>query len=170
MFPHRIINWKQAIVLTVEHKVDVLETYEAFVPSPSIIVQLPAVLRLKREVNTTKRGLKFSRTNVFSRDGFRCCYCVDQERRDPKELTYDHVLPKSRGGKTVWENIVSSCKPCNRKKGKKTPDEAGFKMHFKPYRPKVLPMSQPFLIAADGIPELWKPYLDAFEQMQRRAG
>jgi len=172
MHPHRITTWQEAICMLVcskcgtprcaRHsagiKVDVLEEYEATVSSPSITLCIPAVVRLKREVSPVKKGVKFSRINILTRDGFRCTYC--NEKKLPKELTYDHVFPSSRGGKTVWENIISACYKCNRRKGNRTPEEAGMKMHFKPHRPKVLPMTQPFLMNANDLPSIWLPYLE----------
>ena len=91
-----------------------------------------------------------------------CCYCGQKFK--PKHLTYDHVLPRSRGGKTDWEGIVSACKPCNRRKGNKTPAEARMHMHFKPYRPTSLPDSPPLLIEMNGAPKVWLPYIEAFAQ------
>jgi len=104
-----------------------------------------------------KNGVKFSRINVLTRDGMRCCYCG--ERKRPRDLNYDHVLPRSRGGKTVWINIVTSCMPCNRRKGSKTPQEAGLKMHFKPYAPSSLTHHEPLLFLLEKAPPEWLPYL-----------
>lgn len=157
IMPHRICYWQESICLLYSGKIDVLENYEAKVSSPSITFNVPAVVRLKREVSSVKKGVKFSRSNILTRDHFKCCYCGLKFL--PSKLNYDHVLPSSKGGKTDWLNIVASCFPCNKKKGNKTPEQAGMKMHFKPYRPKVLPMTQPFLLLAKDIPDIWKPYL-----------
>jgi|SRR5271166_3113857 len=172
MNPHRVVTWQSAICMLVcskcgtpqctKHsagiKVDVLEEYEATVSSPSITLSIPAVVRLKRAVSHLKKNVKFSRINILTRDGFRCCYC--NEKKIAKELNYDHVVPSSKGGKTVWENIVTSCYPCNKRKGNRTPEQAGMKMHYKPHRPNVLPMTQPFLISTRSIPDIWLPYLN----------
>src|SRR5258708_40117906 len=114
MAPHSIATWQAAIVLLVTEKAEAIENYEATVSSPSVTFYVPAVMRLKKEISHTKRGLKFSRANIYQRDGYRCCYCG--EKKTARELTYDHVIPRSKGGLTIWTNIVSSDKACNRKK------------------------------------------------------
>jgi len=158
MSPHSIATWQQAICLLVTSKIDVLEEYEAEVSSPSVTIRVPAVARLRKPMGLHKKGVKFSRLNVLTRDSFRCCYCG--KRKGPRELNYDHVVPRCKGGKTVWENIVTSCYPCNTRKGQRAPKEAGMRMHFQPHRPRVLPMTQPMLVSMDAIPDAWKPYLE----------
>jgi hypothetical protein len=158
--PHRVTSWKKAVCMQLKDKIDVLEEYDVHVPTLGVRITIPAVVSLKRNVPFIKIGASFSRINVFTRDKFRCCYC--NKRKTAKHLNYDHVLPQSRGGKTVWENIVTSCYDCNKKKGNRTPDEAGMKMHFKPYRPKVLPLT-PFFFESS-VPDIWKPYLGAVLQ------
>lgn len=155
--PHRIARWEEAIVYMFDGTADVLETYDATVSSPSVTIEVPAVMRLRKEIRANKNAIKFSRVNVLSRDGFRCCYCG--ERKKPRELTYDHVVPRCRGGKTIFRNIVSACRGCNSRKGRRTPAEAGMKMHFKPFVPKVLPISMPLLLDVASMPERWLPYV-----------
>jgi 5-methylcytosine-specific restriction endonuclease McrA len=159
MSPHSIATWQQAICLLVTGKVDVLEEYEAEVSSPSVTIRIPAVARLRKALDTHKKGVKFSRVNVLTRDGFRCCYCG--QKKSARELNYDHVVPRHKGGRTVWENIVSACFSCNSRKGNRTPEQAGMRMHFRPYRPRALPMTQPLLVSVDTMPQQWAPYLDA---------
>src|SRR5262245_12993684 len=114
MMPHKIISWQDAITMMFLDKVEVLEAYNEEIASPSLTIPMPAVVRLKRVASSMKRGVKFSRINVYTRDGFRCQYCGQKKRTD--ELNYDHVLPRVQGGKTVWENIVTACYPCNNRK------------------------------------------------------
>jgi len=111
MAPHQVISWQAAVTLSYLGKVDVLETYEDEIRSPNMTIRAPAVVRLKRHAYLPKRGVKFSRTNVFVRDEFRCQYCG--VAKDGEHLTYDHVVPRVQGGRTVWENIVASCRDCN---------------------------------------------------------
>lgn len=160
--PHGISTWQNAIVLLFTEKADVIENYEATVSSPSLTLQIPAVMRLRKEVAMYKKGVKFSRINVLTRDGFRCCYCGLPKQA--RELNYDHVVPRQHGGKTTWENIVSSCKPCNARKRNRTPQQAGMRMHFQPHRPRTLPMTLPLLVDASKVPEVWRPYLGALAQ------
>lgn len=160
--PHSLISWQQAICLLVTNKVDVLDEYEAKVSSPSVTLSVPAVVRLRKDVGSSAKSIKFSRANVLRRDKYICCYCG--KKKKPRELEFDHVVPRSRwtGPKhkiTWWENIVSACRPCNRLKDDRTPHEAGLRMHYKPVVPAHLPMTQPILMDVDRMPPQWAPYL-----------
>lgn len=163
MAPHKIIPWQTAVVMSYLGKVEVLEEYDEIVTSPSLVVKTPAVVRLKRAASGgssratsgTKRPVKFSRANVFARDGFSCQYCGVKKR--PRELNYDHVVPRAQGGKTVWENIVTSCYDCNGKKRGRTPEQAGMKLLRQPVRPKTVSTS-PVPMREGSVPTAWVPY------------
>lgn len=155
MAPHKVISWQTAVTLSVLGKVDVLEEYDETIRSPSITLRAPAVVRLKRPLSAMKRVVKFSRVNVFARDGWRCQYCGD--KKAPRDLNYDHVVPRVLGGRTVWENIVTSCYACNGKKKGRTPEQAGMKLLKAPSKPKWLPMET--MPKTHGpIPAAWSPY------------
>lgn len=156
MSVHHIATWQDAITHVYLDKVDVLEIYDATVSSPSKTFDIPAVVRLKRAVSAVKKGIKFSRINVFTRDGFKCQYCGT--KKGFKELNYDHVLPRVQGGKTEWTNIVTSCFTCNTKKDSRTPEQARMPLLSKPHKPSTLPMSPPVIFGRE-IPDEWKPYL-----------
>ncbi len=158
MMPQKIISWQDAVTMMFLNKVDVLEAYDEEIASPSLTVRMPAVVRLKRALGSTKRGVKFSRVNVFTRDNFRCQYCGD--KKNMKELNYDHVVPRMQGGKTVWENIVTACYPCNNKKRGRTPEQAGMALLSKPHKPKVLPHA-PLMFDTTKIPAAWSGYVAA---------
>lgn len=158
MSPHRVVPWETAVCLFYMDKVEVLEEYDEVVRSPSIELRVPAVVRLKRGISNHKKGVKFSRVNVMTRDHFCCQYCG--AKHTMKDLNYDHVVPRKLGGRTVWENIVTSCYPCNDKKAGRTPQQAGMKLIKQPVRPKVLPLSAPS-IPRGNIPEVWAFYLTA---------
>ena len=167
MVPHKIVPWQTAVTLLFLEKVEVLEEYDEAIASPSITLRCPAVVRLKRPLDGVKRGVKFSRINVFTRDGFRCQYCG--EKKPMRELNYDHVVPRVRGGKTTWENIVTSCYACNDKKGNRTPEQAGMKLLRKPFKPKSLPMS--FLAIDKGsMPEVWSGYCARHAAVEDKSG
>ena len=154
--PLRIINWKKAITLLLLGKVEVLEEYSREIRSVSFTIKLPSVVRLLRMVKRPKSPVKFSRQNIYARDRYRCQYCG---RKFPsEELTYDHVIPRSRGGKTEWENIVTCCVDCNRRKGGKTPDEAGMKLIKKPVKPTWIPALR-ISIGIREVPKSWLDYL-----------
>jgi 5-methylcytosine-specific restriction endonuclease McrA len=159
MAPHKVISWQAAITLSVLGKVDVLEEYDEAIRSPSLTMRAPAVVRLRRPLGAVKRQVKFSRVNVFARDGFRCQYCG--VKRTPHELNYDHVVPRVQGGKTEWENIVTACYECNGKKRGRTPEQAGMTLRRPPVKPKWLPMTTPLGRDPSQIPEVWSPYCDA---------
>src|SRR5690554_2509484 len=122
-FPVQIIDWKKAMILFFTQRAEVVDFHEDIeIRSTSASFKLPKVLRLFQKVNQAagfKSGVKFNRGNVFYRDKFTCQYCLQKFKE--VELTLDHVMPKSRGGKTSWDNIVTSCHPCNNKKADKTP-------------------------------------------------
>ena len=115
--PLSVISWQQAVKLQTLDRVDVIEEYDDWeVHSPSITMRVPAVI-VTREFMKYKKTVRFSRRGVYLRDLYTCQYCEDSF--NDKDLTMDHVVPRSKGGKTNWENIVTACKPCNLRKGNK---------------------------------------------------
>ncbi|MFO7786007.1 MAG: HNH endonuclease [Thermodesulfobacteriota bacterium] len=154
--PLKVIDWRKAITLLCLGKVEVIEEYGRDIRSVSVTIRLPSVVRLLRLVKRPKSPVRFSRRNIYARDRHRCQYCG---RRFPTEdLTYDHVLPRSRGGRTEWKNIVTCCVTCNRKKGGKTPEEAGMRLVRKPSRPTWVPAVR-LTLGVKQIPSTWRDYL-----------
>jgi len=154
-FPHRIVSWEAAVTLVYLGKVDVLVSYSDEIRSPSTSIKVPAVLRLKKKTAATKRGVKFSRMNVYVRDDFACQYCG--VKQSMSALTYDHVIPRAQGGRTEWENIVTACNLCNARKGNRTPDQAGMFPLRDPTRPISLPLVPPRIDVANA-PAEWRDY------------
>ena len=109
-----------------------------WVHTVSFEIEVPRVVRLLAYDRVPKRNVRFNRRNVFARDGHACQYCGDN--LPPHQLSFDHVVPRSRGGKTTWENIVSCCMNCNSKKGGRTPQEARMKLISKPSKPRHSPL------------------------------
>jgi 5-methylcytosine-specific restriction endonuclease McrA len=95
---------------------------------------MPKIIRLNHYINLPYRRLNLSKTNIFKRDGHMCIY---EDCGSTENLTLDHLLPKSRGGKNTWENLVTCCKKCNCKKDNRTPSEAGMKLRHKPFIPTL---------------------------------
>jgi 5-methylcytosine-specific restriction endonuclease McrA len=166
MTAHRWAPWQAVIGALTDRKVEVLEEYdEVIYPEASAVPlripgwtgRMPAVVRLVKPVSTFKKGVKFSRINVMTRDNFMCQYCG--VRKAMAELNYDHVVPRVQGGKTVWENIVTTCYPCNDRKGGRTPEQAGMKLRKQPFVPKTLPMTQPMTVMRS-VPDIVRPYLE----------
>ncbi|MCK6510265.1 HNH endonuclease [Myxococcota bacterium] len=131
--PLSVIPWQRALALFFMGKVEVVEEYDHPVRSISLTMSMPSVVRLLKYVKRRYFGLRFSRQNIYARDGYQCQYCTDYFSED--ELSFDHVIPRSRGGKTCWENIVSCCVSCNRRKGNRTPEEAGMRLLARPNKP-----------------------------------
>jgi 5-methylcytosine-specific restriction endonuclease McrA len=163
---HDTMSWKASIVLVVDQKVDVLETHDGTITTagnryefrPPLVLEVPAVVRLRKMDRMYRDGVKFSRSNVYSRDRCRCCYCGRTFR--PEYLNYDHVLPRSRGGKTDFRNIVTTCFPCNTRKDNRTPEEAGMKMLYQPHQPTSLSGARPMRLDLERVPTCWLPYID----------
>ncbi len=166
MTPHRVISWQRAIVLFYLGKVEVLEEYDEAIAAPSITIRTPAVVRLTKGSVSKKHKVRFSRINVFTRDGFRCQYCG--EKKAMTALNYDHVVPRARGGKTAWENIVTSCYACNDRKGSRTLAEAGMKPLRQPFKPASLPFA-PMLTLEREVPPMWRNYA-SFDDENRLHG
>ena len=159
--PHTIISWQRAIVLVILGKAEVVDEYDDVVRSCTVTMRTPSVARLVRGSVSHRHVVRFSRLNVFTRDGFRCQYCG--ERKTMRELNYDHVLPRVRGGKTTWSNIVTSCYACNDRKGSRTPEEAGMKLLRKPFKPTSLPMAPSFRVERGDVPTAWQPFCPAVD-------
>ena len=120
-------------------------------------VRVPSVLLLRRYDRMLLREMKFNRQNLFERDGYRCQYCGNSFAA--KELNMDHVVPRDRGGKTSWENVVTSCIRCNSRKGNRDPNEAGMYLLREPVRPR----QRPFVSFLYGRPieDSWRHFIQA---------
>ena len=153
--PIKILRWQDAIKMRYEGTADVIAEYEDAVSSPSVCWQVPAVIRLRRMPRANRR-VKFSRANVYQRDGWICQYCG--ERKPERELSFDHVVPRAAGGRTEWDNIVTACRPCNTLKASKTCDESGMWPRRPPRRPLSLPMTGPHIEPVTA-PEEWRAFL-----------
>jgi 5-methylcytosine-specific restriction endonuclease McrA len=154
--PLQVIGWQRAITLLALDKVDVVEEYDAEIRAVSLVVPVPAVVRLRKAFRRFAKPVKFSRVNIYARDGYRCQYCG--QTCTISELTYDHVVPRSRGGRTCWENIVSACYACNRRKANRTPAEAGMKLLSVPARPTWMP-SVAIRVSTRSVPDAWRDYV-----------
>ena len=154
--PLSVVSWKKAITLVLLGKAEMIEKQDRPVRSATRSFALPSVLRLFSRVHVPRRAVQFSRINVYRRDGFRCQYCGT--KLAVSRLTFDHVVPRSRGGQTSWDNIVTSCEPCNRLKGDRTPVEAEMPLLNQPREPRWWPFSLSSWDAHEH-PEGWHPYM-----------
>ncbi|MEM7177539.1 MAG: HNH endonuclease [Pseudomonadota bacterium] len=128
-FPLSLWPWQEAVKATFLDRVSIVAEYEVEVHSPSIAMKLPSVVVLRDYVKPA-RYPAFTRFNLFLRDGFTCQYCGATG-----EMTFDHVIPRSRGGRTTWENVVASCSKCNLRKANMTVRQAGMSLSRPPRRP-----------------------------------
>ena len=153
--PLKVISWQRAVSLFFTGKVEVVEEYDHKIRSVSLIIKAPAVVRLLRFVRIGRKSPPLCRSNILARDNFQCQYCAKD--LTAREATLDHVVPRSQGGITSWDNIVCCCTACNRKKGGRTPVEARMALLKRPIKPDWLPVLN---IRFHGkIPISWRIFL-----------
>jgi 5-methylcytosine-specific restriction endonuclease McrA len=149
--PLSVVSARRALCLVLGDKADVIEADDAIVNSERLSMQAPLVIRLRYVVKVPyHRNTALSRRAVFARDNHRCGYCGGHAD------SIDHVMPRSRGGRNVWENVIAACKPCNLRKRDRTPEEAGMRLAQQPRAPRELSW---IVFAVPRVPEEWKPYL-----------
>jgi 5-methylcytosine-specific restriction endonuclease McrA len=154
--PLQFCSAKRAIIMIFNERAESIESDGYLIRSPTTIFKLPAVIRVLNMVKRSKRrDISFSKKNILRRDNFTCQYCGATDN----SLTVDHVLPKSRGGKSNWINVVVACKLCNLKKGNRTPLEKGMRLLSKPSKPSSF---WPFFNIPSGPIshlKIWEKYL-----------
>lgn len=131
-FPLSLWNWQDAVKAVFLDRVNVISEYDRAIASPTFEMRLPSVISLKKYVPLNRRPA-FTRFNVFLRDRFLCQYCAGSF--PVAELTFDHLIPRSRGGLTEWANVVTACADCNLRKSNRTPKEAGIEPLRRPVQP-----------------------------------
>ncbi len=150
-----VCSVRRAHVLVFKGKAEVLERLERPLRSSTDTFPWPHVIRLVRYVHVPRAAQrKISRRALFARDGWSCVYCGTSGGR----LTLDHVVPRSRGGDSVWENVVTSCAPCNLRKGDRLPEEAAMNLRVRPRPPTPVLFIR--LAAPSGLPPSWLRWLD----------
>lgn len=111
----------------------------------------PSIIRLNRYIQLPYKRVSMSRQNLYKRDGYKCVYCGQRDN-----LTLDHVIPRSKGGRDSWHNLVTACQRCNTEKGDRTPEEAEMTMSHRPFRPSFIMYLRDF---NGKVADSWKPYL-----------
>lgn len=154
--PVKIVPWWRAVQLLSLGKCEVLEEYDEEIHSTYLVIKMPAVVRLLKRFRKHKKPVKFSRVNIYGRDKYLCQYCG--QKKTMAELTYDHVIPRSQGGKTVWGNIVSACEICNSRKAGRTPEQAKMRLLKKPVQPTDMP-SVLIQVSRESAPAAWRDYM-----------
>lgn len=155
--PLKVVCWQRAMTLWAQGKVEIVVEHEKVVRAVSFSFRLPSVVRLLQFVKLKRRPVvQFTRANIYARDNYTCQYC--DVRFPPEELTFDHVVPVAQGGTRGWENIATACETCNRKKGARTPAEAGMLLRRAPKRP-IVPLPQMRVTIGYRTPEAWRSFL-----------
>lgn len=156
-FPLSLWPWQDTIKAVFLDRVNVVAEYDRYIHSPTTQLRLPSVISLKEYVPPARRPA-FTRFNVFLRDTFDCQYCGERFR--PEELTFDHVQPRSRGGQTTWENVVTACSGCNLRKGNRLPKQVGMQPRKRPYMPSVYELQERGrAFPPNYLHESWSDYL-----------
>jgi 5-methylcytosine-specific restriction endonuclease McrA len=154
--PLQVCSARRAVILLFTGKAERVEDTSRVVRSPSTILLLPSVIRLHRFVRKPAQpSIAFNKKNILKRDAYTCQYCG---RNSGERMTIDHVVPKSLGGRTVWENVVSACRACNLKKGNKSLQEARMCLLRRPTKP-VSVFYLGVLAQAYQRYECWRKYL-----------
>jgi 5-methylcytosine-specific restriction endonuclease McrA len=154
--PLNVCSTRRAHVLVWKGKAEVVERYDEPLRTSTNTYVRPHVIRLVSYVRVPRSvKRRISRRALFARDGWRCVYCGTSGGR----LTLDHVVPRSRGGESVWENVVTACAPCNLRKGDRSLEESGLALSSLPKPPAPVLFIR---LAAQRIPQRWQPYLESF--------
>tara|TARA_Y100001937_G_scaffold123596_1_gene186716 strand:- start:687 stop:1226 length:540 start_codon:yes stop_codon:yes gene_type:complete len=152
--PLEIVDAIEALILCLIGKAQAIESYKKEIKSVSDSFKLPAVIVLKRYVKFQFKVVSAHRREIITRDDNTCQYCGKEFPSN--KLTLDHLIPKSKGGKNTWENLVTACKKCNQKKGDRTPEEADMLLINRPKKPKYSILRS---VGKSQISELWRNYL-----------
>jgi 5-methylcytosine-specific restriction endonuclease McrA len=156
--PLQVCSARRAVVLLFTGKAERIEDSLRVFRSPSTVLTVPAVIRLQHFVRKpVPPSVSFNKKNILKRDAFTCQYCG---RNGGERMTIDHIVPRSLGGRTVWENVVSCCRACNLKKGSKQPAEAGMRLLRKPAKPRS-PLSLGLFLHVSAHTASWQKYLPA---------
>ena len=151
--PLSVVSLRRAVVLLLKEKAEIVEAAQAYLRAEHSTIPVPLVIRLVYFVRIPRSfGLPLSRRTILARDGYTCQYCG----RTDSELTMDHVVPVSRGGQTVWTNVVTACVPCNRKKANRTPEEANMHLRTQPFKPLYVALA---LVGSARENDVWARYL-----------
>jgi 5-methylcytosine-specific restriction endonuclease McrA len=153
--PLNVTNLPRAFRLVFGSKAEILAYDHADIRTVRAVYRAPSVIRLQHQVRRPRPRVKLTRREVFTRDRHTCQYCGHAG----SDLTLDHVLPRHRGGSHSWENLVAACKPCNHRKGGRTPEEARMHLARHPFEPRsdLYSLFSPYL--EDERNELWRDYL-----------
>jgi len=156
--PLHVVPLKRAVVLLLKEKAQLVEQAESVLRSEHLVLPTPVVIRLVPYVHVPRRWkLPVSRRGILARDGYACQYCG--RSLPAMHLTVDHVVPRSRGGRATWDNLVAACAPCNRRKGGRLPGEAGMRLQSQPSKPRYIAFVFLSARAPEAHREVWQKYV-----------
>ena len=147
--PLNVTSIRRGFVLVDKGKAEVIKSDETPILTGYKTYIRPVIIRLLKYIKFQTKNIRANRARIYKRDNHECVYCGAK-----KDLTLDHVIPKSRGGGNEWTNLVTSCFKCNLKKGNKTPEEAKMPMKHKPFTPS--------LVHENGLQKVWSEYQKSF--------
>jgi 5-methylcytosine-specific restriction endonuclease McrA len=151
--PLTLCTTKKALILIVLQKAELIKNNSKLsIRTVNKSFPWPSVIRLKSYIKVPYNNINLTRKNILRRDNHKCAYCG----RGDLAFTMDHVIPKAKGGKDSWENLVTACLPCNNKKGSKTLEEANMQLKIKPFKPNYIMF---ILNSVSRIDDTWRPYL-----------
>ena len=148
--PLNVTSVQRGFILVVNGKAEIIKSAVNPITTFTHTYVRPLIIRLLKYINYRGSGIRVNRHRVFRRDNNECVYCGSK-----KELTIDHVIPRSKGGKNTWDNLVTCCQKCNLKKGNKTPDEARMPLRRKPYQPN-------FVDEETTLNDVWDSFKETF--------
>jgi 5-methylcytosine-specific restriction endonuclease McrA len=152
--PLQLVSIRRAIVLLLQEKAELIEATDQLLRARNFSLEVPLVIRLVHYIKIPRRmRLPCSRRGVLTRDRETCMYCGAQPGRS--HLTVDHIVPRSRGGQTTWENVVAACRDCNHRKGGRTPEEANMTLSIRPRQPQYIAFA---LLGELERHDVWRKY------------
>ena len=156
--PLNVTSVQRGFILVVNGKAEIIKSAENPITTFTHTYVRPLIIRLLKYINYRGSGIRVNRHRVFRRDNNECVYCGSK-----KELTIDHVIPRSKGGKNTWDNLVTCCQKCNLKKGNKTPDEARMPLRRKPYQPNFVDEETTLNeLNLDNLDRVWDSFKETF--------
>jgi 5-methylcytosine-specific restriction endonuclease McrA len=151
--PLGVVDLARAVRLLFARKVEIVHRGARDIQTTSVAFPLPSVVRMLYYVRRARKRVALTKKNVLLRDDYACAYCAVRGRYD---MTVDHVVPRSRGGRSAWENLVACCQACNARKGNRTPQEARMPLRRAPREPRVIPW---LVVRRNTAPDEWGKYL-----------
>ena len=151
--PLNVTSMRRALKMLYLNKAEIVKNNGEIIKTPQSLISIPSIIRLLHFVIVPHRQIPLTRKYILLRDLYTCQYCGKQET---KHMTIDHVVPKSRGGASTWENLVCACRVCNNRKNNRPPRDADMKLLREPGQPKARPL---MFLGEHNTPPEWLPYL-----------